>query len=692
MNKEYNMPEMFYLANNICELLDDEILDAMGIDLREQVTTDINSRSEWLSRNDEWMKLVAQVIEEKTYPWPKASNIKFPLISTAAIQFHARAFPSLLGTNRPIRCRVIGRDKQNLKAERAERLSTFLSFQLTEGMEDWVGDMDRLLFILPIIGSLYKKTYYSEQKRSIVSDLIMPRDLIINYDANEIKTARKTHRLWKLPNVITEMQNRGLYREVAEGDEKEPISPSKVANEVRDAVHGLNNSGETGDYSLQELYEVHCLLDLDEDGYKEPYVVTLRESDGKIYRIVANYGDEDIERNGDKIIAIEPKDFFTHYFFLPDPESKTHGIGFGTMIGPINNAVNSIINILTDAGHMHSLGGGFMARGVRLKNGATKFRPGEYKQVNTSGDDLRKGIFPLPTKEPSTVLFQMLGMLIDSGKDLSSVQDQMVGKSPGQNTPFSTTQAVMEQGMKVFNGIYKRIYRSMTSEFKKIYSLNKEFPDVGMYMNVLDMDGMDVDEAAKSPSALTGKPRGIEGVLQFLGEDFNTEDLDAVPTAEPDMIAEIQKIQKAMSLMEKMSQGIPLNVQEVTRRTLEAEGHEDIEILMEVPPPQLPPDVQLEQEKFQWLKQKETLQLRSTQLLDMAKVAQLKAQSELAYAQAQNEDVKGLHAQFMAEQKSIQDEYSNVTQRLKVLIDGQTRYDSKQSKGSAGGDNTGGSQ
>jgi len=432
-NQKYNMPDGFQLANNICDLLDDSILDPMGTNLRQQVTTDINSRADWLARNDTWMELVTQVLEEKTYPWPKASNIKFPLISTAAIQFHARAFPALLGTNRPIRCRIVGRDAKNIKAQRAERLSTFLSFQLLEGMEDWMGDMDRLLFILPIIGSLYKKTYWSEQKRSIVSELIMPRDLIINYDANDIKDARKTHRLWKLPNTVREMQNRGLYRTIHDDNEdNEPVQKSKTANKVRDKMHGLNNPGIADDYSLQEIYEIHCLLDLDEDGYKEPYVVTMRESDGKIYRIVANYGEEEMEMDGDKIVAIEPKDYFTHYFFLPDPESKTHGIGFGTMIGPINKAVNTLINILTDAGHLHSLGGGFMARGVRLKGGAVKFRPGEYKTVSTSGDDLRKGIMPLPTKEPSTVLFQLLGLLIDSGKDLSSVKIRWSVSLPGR--------------------------------------------------------------------------------------------------------------------------------------------------------------------------------------------------------------------------------------------------------------------
>ena len=678
----HNLPDQFHLSNNICELLDVAVLGNMGASLKQQIQTDINSRQAWLDQNDQWMELVTQVLEEKTYPWPKASNIKFPLISTAAIQFHARSFPALFGTNRPIRCRIIGRDKANLKAERAERLSIFLSYQLMEGMEDWVGDMDRLLFILPIIGSLYKKSYYNEAKRAIVSELIHPRDLIINYDALDIKQARKTHRLWQLPNTIVEMQNRGLYRTIPNEDTYS-IQPTKTHSEPRDKQQGLANPSIADDYSLQELYEVHCLLDLDDDGYKEPYVATLRAHDGVIYRLVANYNEAEIERNGQEIVAISPKDYFTHYFFLPDPESKTHGIGFGTMIGPVNVAVNTMINILTDSGHLHSLGGGFLSRGIRLKGGDIKFRPGEYKTVNTTGDDLRKGVFPLPTKEPSMVLFQLLGLLIESGKDLASVQDQMVGRTPGQNTPFSTTQAVMEQGMKVFNGIYKRIYRSMTYEFKKIYALNREFPDVAAYTEVLDMAGMEATEAAQQPSAATGQPRGMEAVLEFLGKDFSAKDLDVIPTAEPDMLAEMQKIMRANSLLEKRAQGIPLNVAEVTRRILEAEGHEDIKSLMDMPPPQMPPDIQLDREKFEHQKEVDGMKLKLEQLLTMAQIGKLGMEAQLTLAKANNEEIAGLHSQFMAEQKQITDEYEQITRRIQVLQSGQNRKNAQQSGGDA---------
>ena len=675
---EYDLPESFHLANNIADLLDDTVLDNMGVMLKQQVEEDIESRSEWLEKNDKWMELVTQVIEEKTYPWANASNIKFPLIATAAVQFHARAFPALLGNNKPVKCKVIGRDKGNLKAERASRVSTYLSYQVTDGMGNWMDDMDRLLFLVPIIGSIYKKTYYSEQKQSNVSELIHPRDLIINYDATNIGEARKTHRIWKLPNSIKEMQLRGLYREIPDEDEV-PISPSKTHSEVRDRTQGLHNPGTADDYSLQELYEVHCLLDLDEDGYKEPYVATIREEDGKILRLVANHTDETMEYIADKLVAIHAKEYFTHYYFLPDPESKTHGIGFGTMIGPINEAVNTIINQLTDAGHMHTLGGGFLSRGVRIKGGDVKFKPNEWKTVNSSGDDLRKGIVPLPTKEPSMVLFQMLGLLIDSGKDLSSVQDLMVGRNPGQNQPYSTTQAVMQQGMKVFNGIYKRLYRSMTSEFKKLYHLNREFPDVATYMNVLDADGMDVEEAKnsrrlqKQPNgqvAPTGPKTGIEGVMEFLAKDFKASDIDIIPTAEPDMVAEMEKMMKANSLLEKMSMGIPLNPEEVTRRVLEAEGHENLGELMKAPPAQIPPEVKLDNAKFEHQKQMDGLKARMEQLKTESEVALNHMNAQLALAKARKESTDGLHAQFIEQQKLNKEEFEAVTKRLKVLIDG----------------------
>jgi len=552
----------------------------------------------------------------------------------------------------------MGTDPKGLKKQRGERVSTYMSHQLLEVMEDWVDDMDRLLFLVPIVGSLYKKTYRDEAKKKNASILLNPRDFIINYDATEISTARKTHRLWKLPNTIVEWQNRGLYRKYDE----EPVNlPSVSKSDTGDKIQGLVPPGVVDDYSLQELYEIHVLKDFDDDGYLEPYIITIR-ADGTVYRVVANYTPESTERAEDgRVIAIEPEEFFTHYYFLPDPESKTHGMGFGTMVGPINEAVNTMINILTDAGHLSTLQGGFLSRGIRMKGGAVKFKPGEWKPIQTSGEDLKKGIFPLPVKEPSQVLFELLGLLIDSGKDLASVQDIMVGRNPGQNQPYSTSREVIEQGMKVFNGIYKRLYRSMTSEFKKIFRLNKQFPDIALYKNILDIEGKDPKTA--------GQIFGDSRVIEFLAADFNEEDVDIIPTAEPDMIQEMQKIHRSVALLEKLGAGLPLNVKEVTRRALEAEQQEDIETLMKVEPKPPPPEIRLQMAEFEHKKKIDSIQIQLSSLETRAKVLVMNNDAELKNAEAQNLGVKDLHTQFMEEQKLIKDEFDAVTKRLKVLSD-----------------------
>jgi chaperonin GroES len=685
---KHNLPAGFYKAKNLADadLFEDNWLDHLGKRLLQGVESDIESRREWLERNDKWMELVTQVLQEKTYPWPNASNVKFPLISTAAIQFHARAFPALLGHNKPVQARVVGHDPKNLKSARARRVSTLLSYQVTEQMDNWIDDMDRLLFLVPIIGSLYKKTYYSEQKKRSCSDLIHPRDFIIGYDSNDLN-GRKTHRLWQTPNTIKEFELRGLYREIPD----EVWESTKTKSETKDKIQGLQNPHDNDEFTLQEIYETHCLLDLDNDGYLEPYVATIRASDGKIRRLVANYGDGDIEMEGNTLVAIKPKDYFTHYFFLPDPESKTHGIGFGTMIGPINEAVNTIINQLTDSGHLHSLGGGFLSRGIRVKGGAVKFKPSEWKVVQSTGDDLNKGIVPLPTKEPSNVLFQMLGMLIDAGKDLSSVQDQMVGRTPGQNTPYATTQAVMEQGMKVFNGIYKRLYRSMSSEFKKLYRLNREFPDVSTYMNVLDMDGQNVDAAIGMNSPVTNQRMGVGGILEYLAKDFAANDIDIIPTAEPDMVAEIDKAMKANGLIQKLQAGMPINPMEVTKRVLEAEGHENPEVLMQMPKKQPPFEERQWQIEFQHQQKMDAMKLELQRITDQADVNLKNMQAQLAMAEGQEKRIDGLHAQWLSQRAQTQEEYDSVTKRLKVMTDAKGRREAaKQNSGDTGNSESGG--
>jgi len=661
------LPQGAFRLVNLTDELDDDYLDEVGAQLKREVETDIESRKEWLERLETWVALATQVTEEKTSPWPGASNIKFPLLQTAAVQFHARAFPALLGNTTPVKGKVIGSDPSGSKASRASRVSTYMSYQLLYDMKSWVDDMDRGLLILPIIGAFYKKTSFNPRLGIPVSELIHPRDFIINYDAREFEFARKTHRLWKSPNEIKELQNRKIYREF-EGDDH--IDEPKTASEVRDKTQGLTKTGVSDAYALQEMYEVHCLLDLDEDGYKEPYIVTIRESDGKVWRITEGFAQKDILEMEGKVVAIKPKVYFTPYFFMPDPESKTHGLGFGTMVGPINEAANTIINQLTDAGTLSNLQGGILGRGIRLKGGDTKFTPGEWKTANNTGDDLRKGIFPMPVREPSNVLFQLLGMLVDSGKDLTSVQDLMVGRNPGQNQPFSTSQMVMEQGLKVFNGIYKRIYRSMSAEFRLLFEVNGEHMNLEKYMNVLDDQGQEIKEATKQA--------GPMAVMQFLSGDFGTEDMDIIPTAEPDMVAEVQRAMKAEALMAKAEAGLPINPEVVVRRMLEAEQHEDIEELLTMPEPEPDPEIEFRRQEIQL--EEMSLQIKAQEA--ESKINLNDTQAEVLLVEADGKGIERMHAQFIAGKKQRKEEFDSLTNRMKEITNAkQTRQSGKPTSG-----------
>lgn len=558
--------------SNIAEQLEQDLLDSIGQETVEEYLEDLDSRSEWEDKHEEWLKLATQVMEDKTYPWPGASNSKYPLLSTASLQFHARAYPALVSDPKLVKTKVLGKlDEQGFKRARSLRVSDYMSYQLLHEMDDWQDDMDRMMYILPITGLCFKKTYYSPNKQNIVSELVLARDLIINYYAEDFDKARKTHRIWAGSNDVKENQNMGIYLDV---ELHEPNSRDHYG--VGDEIIGLSQSN--SDDQPHELLESHTWLDLDEDGYKEPYIVTVDRDSQKVLRIVARYSPENImQSDTGKILKITPTEYFTQYSFIPNPESKIYSLGFGSLLGPLNSSINTILNQLTDAGTLSNLQGGFLAKGVRVRGGALRYKPGEWKTVQTTGDDLRKGIYPMPTREPSSVLFNLLQMLIQSGERLASVKDIMVGENPGQNQPYSTTVAVLEQGMKVFVSIYKRIYRALGKEYKKVYRLNGIYLDSEKYFNVLD-----TGEAKE-----TGK------------SDFNSQDLDILPGADPSILSEAHASAKANALLEKLMAGLPLNPQMVLQKVLEAEGHENIEELMKVEPPQPDPEVELEKAKFQ---------------------------------------------------------------------------------------------
>lgn len=531
-------------SNNLLKGLDDETKQKIANQVSEGYEYDLNSRAKWEQNLQEWTNLALQVREDKSWPWPKASNVKYPLLSIASMQFNARAYPSLIpATGDIVKCSVIGADPQQVKLEQAKRVSKFMSFQLLHEMKNWEEDMDRMLIMLPIVGTIFKKTYYNSVLGHNVSELVLPKNLVVNYWAKSLATAERISELILLnKRQIKERQMSEIYSDVELGDPQPVIQQNQPVAVIQD------------DTMPYEIIEQHTFFDLDKDGYAEPYIITFERSSKTLLRMVARF-DEDTMYLSDegKLQKIDPIQYYTKFSFIPNPDGGFYDIGFGVLLGPLNESVNTLINQLIDAGTINNLQGGFLGKGLKLKMGDSGWTPGEWKTVQTASDDLRKQIVPLPAKEPSEVLFQLMGTLITSGKELASVAEIFVGKMPGQNTPATTTMATIEQGMKVFTAVYKRLYRALSEEYKKLFDLNRVYLDNDKYVAVLD------------------QPVTVD--------DFNRKLYDVCPNADPSTPTQTEKLMKAQALLELLPIGI-LDPLAVVMRVLDAQEQPNIEQLL----------------------------------------------------------------------------------------------------------------
>jgi len=508
-------------SNNLLKGLDDETKQKIANQVSEGYEYDLNSRAKWEQNLQEWTNLALQVREDKNWPWPKASNVKYPLLSIASMQFNARAYPSLIpATGDIVKCSVIGADPQQVKLEQAKRVSKFMSFQLLHEMKNWEEDMDRMLIMLPIVGTIFKKTYYNSVLGHNVSELVLPKNLVVNYWAKSLGTAERISELILLnKRQIKERQMSEIYSDVELGDPQPVIQQNQPVAVIQD------------DTMPYEIIEQHTFFDLDKDGYAEPYIITFERSSKTLLRMVARFDEDTMYLSDDgKLQKIDPIQYYTKFSFIPNPDGGFYDIGFGVLLGPLNESVNTLINQLIDAGTINNLQGGFLGKGLKLKMGESGWTPGEWKTVQTASDDLRKQIVPLPAKEPSEVLFQLMGTLITSGKELASVAEIFVGKMPGQNTPATTTMATIEQGMKVFTAVYKRLYRALSEEYKKLFDLNRVYLDNDKYVAVLD------------------QPVTVD--------DFNRKLYDVCPNADPSTPTQTEKLMKAQALLELLPIGI----------------------------------------------------------------------------------------------------------------------------------------
>jgi len=557
--------------DNLAEELDEDTLVKVGTKIVEAYKEDLDSRSEWEDRFDKSMDLAMQTVEKKSFPWDGASNVKYPILTTAALQFSSRAYPALISGTQVVKGKVSGFDQNGEKHRSAIRVGKHMSYQVLEEMENWEEDMDKLCVILPIVGSVFKKTYFSPTLGRNTSELIYPKDLVVNYWTKDLETAsRKTH--------VLELSENDIYERVAMDFyiDTDVETSTETIDEGENERSGVKAPRDGDDSTPYVFLEQHCFLDLDDDGYAEPYIVTVNLETENVVRIVPRWDEEGVQLKEDNtVIRIKPVEYFTKYSFVPNPDGGFYDIGFGTLLGPINNTINTLINQLVDSGTLNNLNAGFISKGIRIKGGKKSFGLGEWKTVNSTADDLRKGIVPLPTKDPSQVLFTLLSMMIDSANKLGSVTDILTGENPGQNQPATTTMAVIEQGLKVFSSIYKRMHRSLKKEFKKLYRLNRIYLPPESYFQVLDL--------------------GEEGAMQIFQMDYSTDVTNVQPQADPNVASESQRLMKAQALTEMIPLGT-VNPTEVTARILEAQDQPDIKALMTMPEAQ--PNQEFEFEKM----------------------------------------------------------------------------------------------
>ena len=519
---------------NIAEHLSAEKLTKIGMEAKRGYESDRQSREEWEKCLEDWTKLAIQYRETKTWPWPNSSNVKYPLLTTASMQFSARAYPSLIPSDgKVVKTKVIGKDPTGEKTKRADRVSMYMSYQLLNEMQGWEEGMDKLLIQLPVLGTVFKKTYWDSIKKAPASEVILPKNLVVNYWAKSLETAERISQVIEMsPRILQERKLAKVFLDVDLGSAPAPMVDNG----------NVPSNDETTPYTI---IEQHTYLDLDEDDYPEPYVVTFHLESNKVLRIAARFTEKTMTFDDKgKLIKIEPLHYFTKFGFIPNPDGGFYDLGFGTLLGPINESVNTLINQLIDSGTLNNLQSGFLGKGLKLRMGETKFQPGEWKAVNSLGDDLKKQIVPLPSKEPSNVLFQLMGSLITSGKELASVAEIFVGKMPGQNTPATTTMATIEQGMKVFTAVYKRVYRSLQQEFDKLFDINATYLNPETYAEVVDVN--------VGPA------------------DFDRKGYDICPGADPTAVSQTEKLLKAQGLMEMLPLGI-LDPVKVGLRLLEAQ-------------------------------------------------------------------------------------------------------------------------
>ena len=548
---------------NLAEYLDDAYLGEISSDLRASYEDDMESRSEWEETYTQGLDQLGVKYDERTQPFQGASGVTHPLIAESVTQFQAQAYKELLPSGGPVKTQVLGL-QDAAREEQAKRVKDFMNYQIMEVMEEFDPDMDQLLFYLPLSGSTFKKVYFDEAKQRAVSKFIPAQDLVVPYAASDLATAsRVTHVLRMDGNEIRKMQLAGFYRDVE-------LSAFNHENEVRQKVDDLQGTSRTYSDEVYTILEMH--VDLDIEGFEDmapdgeptgvaiPYIVTLDEGSGHILSVRRNF-----EEGGS---IAKKQQYFVHYKFMPG--LGFYGFGLIHMIGGLGRAATSILRQLIDAGTLANLPAGFKARGVRVRNDDEPLQPGEWRDIDAPGGNIRDAIIPLPYKEPSATLAQLLGALIEGGRRFVSLADQQTGDGNAA-APVGTTVAMLERGMKVMSAIHKRLHYAQRQEFRVLARIFRDnMPAEGYPYDVVGGDRM------------------------IMAEDFDGR-VDVIPVSDPNIFSMAQRVTLAQTQLQLAQSNPQLhNLNAAYRRMYQALEVQNIDEILPPPPQPQPLDPAIE--------------------------------------------------------------------------------------------------
>ena len=522
--------------SNLAEELPDQEINLIGKELVRAYEDDKSSRKNWEDQYAKGLRMLGVVVEDRQDPFPGASGVHHPLLAEAATQFQARAIAEIFPAGGPVKTQVIGKITDK-KLDQSQRVQDFMNFQITQEIPDYFNELDQMLFYLALAGSAFKKVYFDNTLDRICSKFVPAEEFVISMENTDLETAERYTQVMKLTrNDIRKHQVSGYYKDIplSKAETTPGANDGDMVDQTLQRLEGMTPSMAD---KIHTVLEVHTNLDLGEDKNELalPYIVTIDLDSQKVLSIRRNWKEEDSLRR--------KRTYFIHYKYLPG--LGFYGFGLIQMIGGLQHASTGALRALLDSAAFANLNGGFRAKGARIEGGDITVSPGEWVEVEAYGDDLRKSFIPLPFKEPSPTLLQLLGVLTESGRRFASIADAMIGDSAGSG-PVGTTIALIEQGSKVYSAIHKRIHQAQGREFRLIYELNGEYLDEEYSFEVI------------------GENKKIRR------KDF-TASISVVPVSDPNIFSQAQRIALAQTGMQ-LAQASPdiIDVKEATRRFLQA--------------------------------------------------------------------------------------------------------------------------